>query len=368
MLCTRLKHKPKVKVSHGTPKQGRLMRRSRAQCTNMSSPFKRLRLSPVAERLQERENEAFVDDGWNERQRVWRTNATKRRMRRESREDKENFVVGSQVSSGKESGFHDVPSGSDTVRHSAFRARGQLKVAVGINNELLTVHVVQARLLHSDRQTLCNSYIQVFLSPDVTGKTCCCSEVVYDTNNPQFNEKFTYELMGEDSRKRLTILIWNKDCRNNCTELLGCMSFGMRHLLSKPPGTLVVDGWYHLLGERLGLTKHLQIPCGSSRQQGHLDVDGQIMEVNASLQGMDAHTLVITRGTAGYGFTVTGSCPVKVGSIRVWGAAHEAGLQEGDFFVRINGLNVSRSSVESVARNCQTFGEPNNCGHTEKST
>ena len=60
--------------------------------------------------------------------------------------------------------------------------------------------------------------------------------------------------------------------------------------------------------------------------------------------------LIIERGNAGYGFTVTGSCPVKVGSVRVWGAAHEAGLQEGDFFVRINGLNVSRSSVESVAK------------------
>ena len=60
--------------------------------------------------------------------------------------------------------------------------------------------------------------------------------------------------------------------------------------------------------------------------------------------------LIINRGNAGYGFTVTGSCPVKVGSVRVWGASHEAGLQEGDFFVRINGLNVSRSSVESVAK------------------
>jgi len=60
--------------------------------------------------------------------------------------------------------------------------------------------------------------------------------------------------------------------------------------------------------------------------------------------------LVIARGRTGYGFTVTGSCPVKVGSVRVWSAAHEGGLQEGDFIVRINGLNVSRSSVESVAK------------------
>ena len=33
---------------------------------------------------------------------------------------------------------------------------------------------------------------------------------------------------------------------------------------------LVVDGWYHLLGEKLGMTKHLQIPCASSRGQGNL--------------------------------------------------------------------------------------------------
>ena len=128
MLCTRLKHKPKVKVTiqHGTPKQGRLMRRSRAQPMSMSSPFKRLRLSPVAERLQERENEALVDDGWNERQRAWRTNERKRHMRCLRKEDKENFVLGSQVSSGKESGFHDVPSGSDITRRSGHKARGML--------------------------------------------------------------------------------------------------------------------------------------------------------------------------------------------------------------------------------------------------
>ena len=127
MLCTRLKHKPKVKVTiqHGTPKQGRLMRRSRARPMSMSSPFKRLRLSPVAERLQERENEALVDDGWNERQRAWRTNERKRHMRCLQNEDKENFVLGSQVSSGKESGFHDVPSGSDITRRSGHKARGR---------------------------------------------------------------------------------------------------------------------------------------------------------------------------------------------------------------------------------------------------
>ena len=122
MLCTRLKHKHKVKVGlqHGMPKQGRLMGSRSRPAAAMSSPFKRLRLSPVSERLQERDNRNVVTDGWNERQRMWRTNETKRR------ENKENFVGGSQVSSGKESGFHDVPSGSEQARRTGYKARGKL--------------------------------------------------------------------------------------------------------------------------------------------------------------------------------------------------------------------------------------------------
>ena len=122
MLCTRLKHKHKAKVSlqHGTPKQGRLMMSRSRPAAAMSSPFKRLRLSPVAERLQERDYRDVATDGWNERQRMWRTNATKQR------ENKENFVGGSQVSSGKESGFHDVPSGSEQARRTSYKARGKL--------------------------------------------------------------------------------------------------------------------------------------------------------------------------------------------------------------------------------------------------
>ena len=125
MLCTRLKHKAKVGLQHGTPKQGRLMRSRSRPATAMSSPFKRLRLSPVAEILQERDNRGIVTDGWNERQRMWRTNETK------LRENKENFVGGSQVSSGKESGFHDVPSsGSEQTRRTGYKARGKLHLVL----------------------------------------------------------------------------------------------------------------------------------------------------------------------------------------------------------------------------------------------
>ena len=40
--------------------------------------------------------------------------------------------------------------------------------------------------------------------------------------------------------------------------MVGCMSFGIKHLLTKGKKTEVpVDGWYHLLPENLGNRKHL---------------------------------------------------------------------------------------------------------------
>ena len=56
------------------------------------------------------------------------------------------------------------------------------------------------------------------------------------------------------------------------------------------------------------------------------------------------------RGKTGYGFTVLGCSPVKVGKVDEGSAAKDAGLCEGDYIVRINGQNVSRSTAESVVR------------------
>ena len=58
--------------------------------------------------------------------------------------------------------------------------------------------------------------------------------------------------------------------------------------------------------------------------------------------------VAIKRGSAGYGFSVVGGCPVKVG--RVDAGSPAAGLQKGDLIVSINGKNVSRSTNDSVAK------------------
>ena len=59
---------------------------------------------------------------------------------------------------------------------------------------------------------------------------------------------------------------------------------------------------------------------------------------------------VLTRGTSGYGFTVTGCSPVEVGRVDHGSSAYKAGLFAGDFIVRINRQNVSRSRAQSVAK------------------
>ena len=90
--------------------------------------------------------------------------------------------------------------------------------------------------------------------------------------------------------------------------------------------------------------------------------------------------IIVKRSSAGYGFSVTGTCPVQVCTIEpskyqikqlianlkshyfpdktdvsvtfcfTDSSAAAAGLQRGDCIVAINGQNVSRSSSVSVAR------------------
>ena len=59
---------------------------------------------------------------------------------------------------------------------------------------------------------------------------------------------------------------------------------------------------------------------------------------------------MLKKGKSGYGFTVSGNSPVKVCRVDPGSAAEAAGLKPDDCIVRIDGLNVSRSTADSVAR------------------
>ena len=52
----------------------------------------------------------------------------------------------------------------------------------------------------------------------------------------------------------------------------------------------------------------------------------------------------------GYGFTVRGGCPTRVGHVRQGSSAQLAGLREGDYITHINACDVTFLGKQDVAK------------------
>jgi C-terminal processing protease CtpA/Prc len=63
---------------------------------------------------------------------------------------------------------------------------------------------------------------------------------------------------------------------------------------------------------------------------------------------MDMRTVNITKGSAGYGFSLRGQHPVYMVAVASDGPAALAGVVPGDHILGINGLDVSDSSHDDV--------------------
>lgn len=60
--------------------------------------------------------------------------------------------------------------------------------------------------------------------------------------------------------------------------------------------------------------------------------------------------LLLKRGSDGYGFTITGKSPTRVCKVDKGSQAALAGLQCNDLIVRLDNINVSKLSADSVVR------------------
>ncbi|VDH97352.1 regulator of G-protein signalling 3 [Mytilus galloprovincialis] len=240
---------------------------------------------------------------------------------------------------------------SKTKPLKVLQNQGQLKISAYMNFGLLTVHVVQGRHLSSKQRPLCDSFVKMSLIPDDSKRCRCKTDVRGETNNPLYDEKFSFELLEEDYHKRLYISVWNKDQSSSMCEFLGCMSFGVRHLLNPNKD---ITGWYYLLTEEIGRKKHLQV----SSKQRSLQVKHQpVPPVNQDVWGMESLTITLERGKHGYGFSVVEESPVKVGRVDRASPAETAGLHPGDCIIKVNGQNVSRSQAGSVAKLVKNGGQ-----------
>ncbi|CAL1286896.1 unnamed protein product [Larinioides sclopetarius] len=142
--------------------------------------------------------------------------------------------------------------------------KGKLKLKIYNNSGLVTVHVARAAKLNRPNSRELNPYIKISMVPDSSKRVHWRTTVQKGQKNPVFNQKFSFEVMAEDSTKRLVFSVWHRDFAKERSELVGCMSFSVRHVLDE---THKIDGWYRLLREGFGTQKHFAAhrknPCSS---------------------------------------------------------------------------------------------------------
>ncbi|XP_037528365.1 uncharacterized protein LOC119405600 [Rhipicephalus sanguineus] len=139
-----------------------------------------------------------------------------------------------------------------------FCGKAKLKLAAYVNSGHVTVHVIRAAKLATSRGGSANAYIKVSLQPDHIKRAHWRTSVVKSSRNPEFDHKFSFELMADDAGKRLLVTAWHRDFENKRSELLGSMSFGMAKILDSDQH---VRGWYRLLRQDLGMRRHFAARC-----------------------------------------------------------------------------------------------------------
>ncbi|XP_027505999.1 regulator of G-protein signaling 3 isoform X2 [Corapipo altera] len=245
----------------------------------------------------------------------------------------------------------------DDPRGSSFclSTFGQLKLSIEVRGRTLVLHVMEAKGLMGSECRVCDSYVKMSIVPDADWKCRQKTKTVPDSKNPVFHEHFVFPVQEEDEQKRLLVTVWNRERNSRQSELIGCMSFGVKSLLSLDKE---ISGWYYLLGEDLGRTKHLKVAMRRLKQSTEPVLGSQ----SAAQESQDAVTLkqlkiTIPRGSDGFGFTICCDSPVRVQAVDSGGPAEKAGLQQLDTVLQLNEQPVEHWKCVELAheiRNCPT--------------
>ncbi|XP_068191840.1 regulator of G-protein signaling 3a isoform X1 [Antennarius striatus] len=225
------------------------------------------------------------------------------------------------------------------------RTRGQLKLSILQKQEVLVVSVLEARVMEC--QGSCDSYVKVGMFPDSNRRDRQKTQMVPQCRNPIFLQSFSFAVGEGDLHKRLLFTMWNSDSIKRVSALLGCMSFGVCSLMELDKE---IRGWYYLLGEELGRKKHLKVSTQHNYDctEAALSNHGGAPETNRP-ENMQCLTVTILRGKDGYGFTICSDSPVRVQAVDPGGPADQAGLQQLDTLLQLNGQPVEQWKCVDLA-------------------
>ncbi|XP_078238755.1 regulator of G-protein signaling 3 isoform X2 [Pogona vitticeps] len=240
------------------------------------------------------------------------------------------------------------------ISRACVKGKGQLKLSIHVQGKDLVLRVMEAKGLMGKACRICDSFVKVSLVPGTVRKCRQRTGTVSDSRNPVFHKHFLFPLQEEDGRKRLLVTVWNRRRDSRQNELLGCMSFGVKSLLSAGKE---IYGWYYLLGEDLGRTKHLKVAPKRAKQEGGAPMltTPAMFLGDPQKENMEQVKITIPRGKNGFGFTICCDSPVRVQAVDSGGPAEKAGLQQLDTLLRLNEQPVERWKCVDLAheiRNC----------------
>ncbi|XP_067825725.1 regulator of G-protein signaling 3a isoform X2 [Heptranchias perlo] len=247
------------------------------------------------------------------------------------------------------------PKKKRKISHVGVKGKGQVKLSVQLQNGALAIHIMEAKGLMGREYRTCDSYAKLSVVPDYDRGNRQKTKTVPDCKNPIFHEHFIFPLQESDELKRLLVTVWNRDRNSRCSELLGCMSFGVKSLLALDKD---INGWYYLLGEDLGRTKHLKVATRRLKPiQGAAMKNCAVENENRGIEDMLQLKIIIPRGKDGFGFTICCDAPVRVQAVDPGGPADQAGLQSLDTLLQLNGQHVEQWKCVELAhaiRNCHS--------------
>uniref|UniRef100_A0A452F0E1 Regulator of G protein signaling 3 n=1 Tax=Capra hircus TaxID=9925 RepID=A0A452F0E1_CAPHI len=206
---------------------------------------------------------------------------------------------------------------------------GQLKLSIDAQARVLLLHVIEGKGLMSKEPGVCDSYVKISLIPEDNRLCCQKTQTVPDCRDPIFHEHFFFPVQEEDEQKRLLVTVWNRAADRWLPAPCPLPSLRMSRLLSQQE----INGWYYLLGEALGRTKHLKV---ARRRLRPLREPLLSMPGGEDAENGEKLKITIPRGKDGFGFTICCDSPVRVQAVDSGGPAEQAGLQQLDTVLRLN--------------------------------